>query len=225
MGLTICVGLPPSVREGDPEYVEYFDGQVEAVNGLLDAYGLPEYQEPSEIEEERAFEFELPEHAFLHCLRRLAAHLALKGELPPPGDERAASDPVLADYQKIFDVSLAQGKAAEMPFQHLIVHSDAEGFYVPVEFEEVIVTDPSLEIAGGIIGSSHALLGECRELALALELPEGLPLDEEAADAAIDAQGEGDAKWERYRVEAYACLALLRACEVSAETGAAVVFA
>jgi hypothetical protein len=219
------VGLPPGVGEEDPEYLEYFDGQVESVNKVLDAFGLPEYQEPFDIEEEQTFECDMLGYSGLHYLRRLAAHLALKGELPPPGDETASDDPVLNDYYRIFDASFTQGKAAEIPFQHLIVHSDAEGFYVPVEFDEVIIPDASLEIAGGMIGSSHALLRECTELALALEIPEDLSLDDGAFDAAFDAQGEGDAKWERYRVESYTCLALIDACEASIETGAAVVFA
>ncbi|MET0626654.1 MAG: hypothetical protein ABW250_27220 [Pyrinomonadaceae bacterium] len=224
MGLVISVGLPPETREGDPEYLEYFDGQVEAINSVLDSFGLPEYQEPFDIEEERTFEFDMLGYAGLHYLRRLAAHLALKGELPPPGEGDAASDPVLGDYYRIFDASFARGEAAGMPFQHLIVHGDAEGYYLPVEFEEVIAPDASLEIAGGTLGSSHALLRECRELAGQLELPEGLTPDDEAFDAPFDDQGLGDAKWERYRVESYVCLGLIQVCEASIETGAAVVF-
>jgi hypothetical protein len=218
------VGLPPEAREGDPEYLEYFDGQVEAVNGVLDSYGLPEYREPFDIEEGRTFEFDMLGHAGLHYLRRLAAHLTLKGELPPPGEGDAASDPVLNDYYRIFDASFARGEAAGMPFQHLIVHGDAEGYYLPVEFEEVITPDASLEIAGGTLGSSHALLRECRELARQLELPEGLTAEDEAFDAPFDEQGLGDAKWEQYRVESYVCLGLIGACEASIKTGAAVVF-
>ncbi|HEX7955760.1 MAG TPA: hypothetical protein VF508_02400 [Pyrinomonadaceae bacterium] len=225
VGLTICVGLPKEVQEEDPDYLEYFDGQVEAINGVLDSFGLPEYQEPFDIEDERTYECEMYGYAGLHYLRRLAAHLALRGELPPPGDEDAEKDPVLADYYKIFDAAFAQGKAAELPFQHLIVHSDAEGYYLPVEFEAVIIPDASLEIAGGMIGSAHALLRECRELARALELPEDLAADDEALWEAPETQGEGEAKWQRYGVESFTCLRLIRACEASVETGAAVVFA
>ena len=225
MGLVICVGLSPEVREGDPEYMEYFDGQVEAVNNILDAFGLPEYQEPFDIEEERTFECEMYGYSGLHYLRRLAAHLALKGELPPPGDEDAGSDTVLNDYNRIFDASFTQGKATGMPFQHLIIHGDAEGYYLPVEFEDVLIPDASLEIAGGMIGSSHALLRECRELAQALEIPEGLSLEDEALWVAVENQGRGETKWEQYGIESHACLCLLRACEVSVETGAAIVFA
>lgn len=225
MGLALCVGVPSEIRESDPEYVEYLEQQVEAINGVLESFGLPAHQEPFELEDERTFECELVGHAGLHYLRRVAAHIALGKELPPPGDEGAANDPVLSDYYRIFDASFGRGEATGIPFQHLIVHGDAEGFYLPVEFDDVIVPDASLEIAGGVLGSSHALLRECRELARALELPEDLSPEDEAVWEAAESQGEGEAKWEQYGVESHTCLALIKACEASVETGAAVVFA
>jgi hypothetical protein len=225
LGLAVCVGVPSEIRESDPEYVAYFERQVEAINEVLESFGLPAHREPFDVEDERTFECEMFGYSGLHYLRRVAAHLALSGELPPPGDEGAAGDSVLGDYYKIFDASLARGEASAMPYQHLIVHSDAEGYYLPVEFEDVIIPDASLEIAGGMLGSSHALLRECRELARALELPEDLSVEDEAVWEAAESQGEGEAKWERYGVESYTCLALIQACEASVETGAAVVFA
>ena len=225
MGLALCVGVPSEIHESDPEYVQYFEQQVEAINGVLESFGLPPHREPFDVEDERTFECEMIGFSGLHYLRRVAAHLALGKELPPPGDDGAASDPVLNDYYRIFDASFGRGEATGMLFQHLIVHGDAEGYYLPVEFEDVIIPDPSLEIAGGMLGSSHALLRECRELARMLEIPEDLSWEDEALSEAADKQGEGEAKWERYGVESYTCVALLKACEASVETGAAVVFA
>ncbi|MBV8857773.1 MAG: hypothetical protein JOZ02_12630 [Acidobacteria bacterium] len=225
MGLALFVGVPSEIRESDPEYVAYFEQQVEAINGVLESFGLPPHHEPFDVEDERTFECEMLGYSGLHYLRRLAAHLALGKELPPPGDDGAASDPVLSDYYRIFDASFARGQAAGMPFQHLIVHGDAEGYYLPVEFEDVIIPDASLEIAGGMLGSSHALLRECRELAQALELPEDLSVEDERLWLAPDTQGAGETKWERYGVESFTCLRLIRACEASVGTGAAVVFA
>jgi hypothetical protein len=225
VGLALCVGVPSEIRESDPEYVAYFEQQVEAINGVLESFELPPHHEPFDVEDERTFECDMIGYSGLHYLRRIAAHLALGRDLPPPGDDGAASDPVLSDYYKIFDASFARGQATGIPFQHLIVHGDAEGYYLPVEFEDVIIPDPSLEIAGGMLGSSHTLLRECRELAQVLELPEALSLEDEAVWAAAESQGEGEAKWERYGIESYTCLALIKACEASVETGAAVVFA
>jgi hypothetical protein len=225
LGLALCVGVPSEIRESDAEYVAYFEQQVEAINGVLESFGLPPHREPFDVEDERTFECEMIGYSGLHYLRRVAAHLALGRELPPPGDDGAASDPVLSDYYKIFDASFARGQATGMPFQHLIVHGDAEGYYLPVEFEDVILPDASLEIAGGMLGSSHALLRECRELARVLELPEALSPEDDAVWQAAESQGEGVEKWERYGVESYTCLALIKACEASVETGAAVVFA
>jgi hypothetical protein len=217
--------MPSEIRESDPEYLAYFEQQVEAINGVLESFGLPLHREPFDVEDERTFECEMYGYAGLQYLRRVAAHLALKGELPPPGDDDAPNDAVLYDYHKIFDANFARGNATGMPFQHLIVHGDAEGYYLPVEFDDVIIPDASLEIAGGVLGSSHALLRECRELAQALELPADLSVDDEQLWFAPESQGEGETKWERYGVESFTCLRLIRACEASVETGAAVVFA
>ena len=225
MGLALCVGVPSEIRDSDPEYIAYFEEQVEAINGVLESFGLPLHHEPFDVEDERTFECDMIGYSGLHYLRRLAAHLALGRELPPPGGDDAGGDPVLSDYYRIFDASFARGEASGIAFQHLIVHGDAEGYYLPVEFEDVIIPDASLEIAGGMLGSSHALLRECRELAQGLELPEDLSLEDERVWQAVESQGEGEAKWERYGIESYTCLALIRACEASVDTGAAIVFA
>jgi hypothetical protein len=225
LGLALCVGVPSEIRESDPEYVAYFEEQVEAINGVLESFGLPAHREPFDVEDERTFECEMYGFSGLHYLRRVAAHLALGRNLPEPGDDGAASDPVLSDYYRIFDASFARGESSGIPFQHLIVHGDAEGYYLPVEFDDVIIPDASCEIAGGMLGSSHALLRECLELAQALELPADLSVEDERLWLAPDTQGEGETKWEQYGVESFTCLRLIRACEASIETGAAVVFA
>ena len=217
--------MPSEIRESDQEYVEYFEQQVEAINGVLESFGLTPHHEPFDVEDESTLECEMIGYSGLHYLRRVAAYLALGKELPPPGDDGAASDPVLSDYYRIFDASFARGQATGIPFQHLIVHGDAEGYYLPVEFDDVILPDASLEIAGGMLGSSHALLRECRELAQMLELPADLSFEDDAVWQAVESQGEGESKWERYGIESYTCLALMKACEASVATGAAVVFA
>lgn len=226
MGLSIVVGLGAEVREEDDQgTLEYLEQQFEVINELLESFGLPPHREPYELDAGQVVSFDMFGYSGLHYLRRVAAHLALDEELPPPGSEETTSDdPALKDYYQLFDESFAEGKAAGMRFQHLIVHSDAEGYYLPVEFDEVILADPALEVEGDMIGSSHRLLEECLELARALELPPDLDPESEEVWEAAENQGEGEAKWQRYGVESHACLRLIRACQASIATGAAVVF-
>lgn len=225
MGLSVFVGLGTVLREeGEREALEQLGQQFEVVNELLESFALPPHREPYELEARQVVSVDLYGYSGLHHLRRVAAHLALGEELPPPGDEEAADDPALQDYYELFDARLSEGKAGGMRFQHLIIHGDAEGYYLPTEFDEVIHADPSLEVAGGMLGSAHRLLEECLELARALELPDELDVESDEVWEAAENQGEGEAKWQRYGVESHTCLALIKACRASIATGAAVVF-
>jgi hypothetical protein len=224
LGLSIFVGLGTTLsEEGDEAAVEQLEQEFEVINDLLESFGLPPHREPYELDAGQIVSFDLYGYSALHRLRRVAAHLARGEELPPPGDAEASHDPVLQEYYQLFDDNLLEGKAGGMRFQHLIMHSDAEGYYLPVEFDEVLIADPSLGIAGDTVGSSHRLLEECLELARALELPEDLEPESEAVWEAAGNQG-GGAKWQRYGVESHTCLALIAACRASVATGAALVF-
>lgn len=225
MGLSISVGLGAEVRaDGDDETLAYLEDQFEIINDLLESFGMSPHREPYELDPDRTLTLDMYGYSGLHYLRRVAAHLAFREELPPPGDEEAAADPVLAEYYQTFDEHLAEGKAAAMRFQHLIMHSDAEGYYLPLDFPEVIHADPSLEVSGDMLGSSPRLLAECLELAEALELPDDLDPESDEVWEAAESQGEGELKWQRYGIESHTCLALIRASRASVETGAAVVF-
>lgn len=65
---------------------------------------------------------------------------------------------------------------------HLICHSDAEGLYVPVDFDEVLYAEPDQKLPGGILGSSYRLLDELVLVApaLGIELADGELSDQEA---------------------------------------------
>src|SRR6185436_3680072 len=69
-------------------------------------------------------------------------------------------------------------------FDHLLHHSDAEGFYVPVDFDGVLHCDDTLEISGLIVGSSQRLLAECIQLRDALAIPADLDPEDDALWAA-----------------------------------------
>ena len=79
----------------------------------------------------------------IHYLRRIAVHLALGKSTPAPGNRETYQNVALnEEYFERFNA----GK--DITYQHLVVHSDAEGFYVPIEFNRVIAT-PTLRLSGG----------------------------------------------------------------------------
>ncbi|SNR83599.1 hypothetical protein SAMN05216252_101339 [Actinacidiphila glaucinigra] len=153
----------------------------------------------------------------LHTVRRLAVHLATDGRLPEPLDQaqRATDDPLLSKVYK------ALPGDPPGPFDHLIHHSDCEGYYVPVDFAHVIVDKKA---RGGYLGSSVRLLAETRRLAEALGLPEDLDPHSEEVFEVADAEEPTTERWQRYGVESYVCLQLLQAAKLSIATGAAIAF-
>jgi len=150
-------------------------------------------------------------------LRRVAVHLAATGTLPDPLEDarRAADDPLLRKACAVF-LSEPVG-----PFDHLINHSDCEGYYVPVDFEQVIVDE---SLVGVCLGSSVRLLAETRRIASALGLPEDLDPDSEEVLAACQAKTPATGGWQRYAIESYGCLRLIHAAQHSIATGAAIAY-
>ncbi len=152
----------------------------------------------------------------LHCLRRAAAWLESRNELPPtPGDIHAADDPVLRRHYE----GLSSAR-----FDHLINHSDAEGYYLPIDFPRVLVPGHELGVLGGMLGSSVRLLAECRKIAEALGIPGDLTETSKELWEAADRQGESDIPWERFGIESFSCVCLMKGCEQSIAHGAALVF-
>jgi len=217
MGLNLFVGY--LIEEEDAERFASIQDQFARVNQALKAAGLPPHIEPLDARDGAPWDCQMYGYSGLHYLRRVAAHIAAGHGLPPPGDDRAADDPVLRGFY-------AQFYNADRPkrFQHLIQHSDADGFYLPLAFHDVIFPDPALHVDGEAIGSVPMLLEECTQLAEVLALPLDLDPESEAVQDAADWQGKGETTWQRYGVESFTCLALYRACQISLESGCAIVF-
>ena len=150
MGLDLKVGVLADPNEAD-NYALY-KAQFEILNKVLRAEGLSEHVEPEELDD--IFTCDMS-HTAVHCLRRVAAYLALGKPIPPPGAGDAPEDPILGlDYWDQLR------KDERLKYQHLIVHSDAEGFYVPVDFERPL--DTSSELADcWMLGSTQRLRAEC----------------------------------------------------------------
>jgi hypothetical protein len=227
MGLAIEVGPLADLLENDPEGAQWLQENFVQLNKFLLGQKLPPHNEPTRCE---IFSCDMFGYSGLHYLRRIAAHLDLRNALPPPGnDEVIDNDEAMAEY-----LELAMQESSDSPdcvpnrkkrsFDHLLIHSDAEGFYLPQDFELVLTPAQEFEIPGDMVGSSQRLYKECQRLAAALELPPDLDPNSETIHNAADSQGTGASKWQQYGVESYICLQLLQACEHSIQTGAAIVF-
>ncbi|MDZ4834899.1 MAG: hypothetical protein SGJ27_14065 [Candidatus Melainabacteria bacterium] len=89
----------------------------------------------------------------LHKLRGFAAHIEFNGGTPTVEDQ-AANYPLLRN--------IYEGELITKQFQHLIEHSDSDGFYLPIDFAEPfpLVIDETLNSCG----SSFQLLNELNQI-------------------------------------------------------------
>lgn len=213
MGLNMVVGI---LADAEDEYADMVRTDFAVIQEFLDRVGAGPWAEP-DLDAEDVLEGEMHGYSGLHTVRRLAAHLAVDRSLPEPLKDahRATDDPVLTDLYA------ALPGAPAGPYDHVIHHSDCEGYYVPVDFERVIVDD---RLAGGYLGSSVRLLAECQRIAAALGLPEDLDPDSEEVFEAYDAEAPATEGWRRYGVESYVCLRLIHAAKHSIATGAVIAF-
>jgi hypothetical protein len=219
MGLSIEVGIVADLLVNDEEGAEHFQQEFSALSRHLTSIHLQPHVEPPDVE---VWSGDMHGYSGLHYLRRLAAHLHYTQTLPAPGDENSARGALLQRYYTDFDRSDTQ--QAFGAYDHLIIHSDAEGYYIPQDFERVIIPGESCPVAGGMVGSSQRLRKECEKIAAVLQLPLELQAGDERVFNAAESQGTGATVWERYGRESYSCLQLYHAAGHSVSTHAAIVF-
>lgn len=231
MGLCVGVGVLADLGEHDPEGAEWARADFAKINAALRAAGLPAHHEPDALPAEATrVGGDLFGYSGLHYLRRIAAHLWEGRPVPPPGDQNAAGDLVLQRYHQQQGeprpglLGRLTGARARGPrFDHLIMHSDAEGYYVPVDFPRVIFGAGDDDVPGGMLGSSPRLLAECEHLAAALGLPTDIDPEADAVFEAAESQGQGTG-WRAYGIEAHSCLHLIHCARASLRWRTAISF-
>lgn len=104
---------------------------------------------------------------------------------------------------------------------HLICHSDTEGFYVPIPFQELVLSDNPEVPGGGIIGSSDTLFRELVSMApaLGIALAGNELADHEAKRLSSEIENE-NALW----IEKTVWFDLFEAARLSLEHDTAIVF-
>jgi len=213
MGLAIGVGALAYLLENDQEGAKWLEEGFAAANLLLEGERLPMHSEPRTFKTPalRTSIGSFP-CSFIHYLRRAYAHRSANPSWmahPVGHNVDPAADPLVDD-------ELA------MLCSHLICHSDAEGFYFPINFSDVLFAEPEdSSLPGGMLGSSYRLLEELEVVApaLGIRLSDGRLSDNEAARInELACSGEGI-----YR-ELCSWLALYEAARLSIELKTAIVF-
>lgn len=216
MGLTVSVGvytddLPDEVRE-------QYRTDFRQINRILKNAGIPAHKEkPCGAEDWWNVGMG---YSSLHFLRRFAASVAVSERAPAPlrRNAHASNSPEIRAYLS------RVVRPASRVYDHLMCHSDAEGYYVPIDFPNVLNADQAVPLTGGRLGSSVRLRDECRRLADHLELPEtDFDLDDDGEWRRLKKASRGTV-WHRYPIEAFACAALRTACNPSIALKAAITF-
>jgi hypothetical protein len=197
--------------ENDPDSAERLREGFAAANKVLAANRIPLHSEPESLPQlrDRCSLHGYP-YSFLHYLRRAYAHRKadpswLAKPLPPGAEP--TNDPVLrTEYQR--------------EESHLLTHSDAEGFYLPVDFKDVL-SDSGEGVPGEVIGSSFRLFDELVFVApaLGIRLQESVLPDDQAEQINELLETE-----EELHIEKVVWLSLFEAARLSIQHKSAIVF-
>lgn len=214
MGLAVEVGMLAYLVVEDTEGAEWLRGSFAKVNDVLAENSLPLHDEPEQLPAmtNRAAILSYP-YSFLHHLRRVYARATNDPDWTPsptPQGENPADDPVLDEEMYMMS-------------SHLLCHSDSDGFYLPVEFDEVIIDDRDQDrIPGGLLGSSFRLMDELVRIAptLGIAIDSGRLSDAEAAKVNSEATKE-----ERLWIEKTVWISLFESARLSIEHRTAISFA
>ena len=213
MGLCVSTGALAWLNENDAEGAEWTRESLAKVNEVLAEKGLPPHVEPEQLPamKDRAGVLGYP-YSFLHHLRRVYARVLNNPNWTPTpvseGEDPASDSAV---EEKLFEMS-----------SHLLCHSDAEGFYLPIDFNDIIIDDKNQErIKGGLLGSSHRLMEELIVVApkLGVKLDGSDLLDAEAERIKKESESE-EGLW----IEKTVWLSLFEAARLSIQHKTAICF-
>ncbi|VEP13175.1 conserved hypothetical protein [Hyella patelloides LEGE 07179] len=229
MGLAVAVGRLADLNVHDPEGAEWLRESLSKVNEVLAEKGLPQHKEPEQLPSMQSrTAIATYSYSFLHHLRRFYARATNAPDwipTPTPEGEDPAQDPVLDEEMYMMS-------------SHLLCHSDCEGFYLPIKFDEVIVDregwrgDLAISnrgvdeknqgrVFGGLLGSSYRLMDKLLSITpkLGIELDRGRLTDAQAQRIDEDSQSN-KGLW----IEKTVWLSLFEAARLSIEFKTAICF-
>ncbi len=217
MSVCVQVAYTAQMKVTDPDGFKRSKKRFAALEKA--AEGVTGYKEP--VDGEYWWAQLLPSNGVAY-LQRAAWYLWTNRKLPAPGTDdfdSIAGD--LDDMAERLVDKLGISNKKGQSFDHLCFHRVSEGYWLPVDFESVLIVSNEFD---GCLGSSVRMLKELEWLADALDLDLTMNHDDKKVWAARDNPGKGKAKWQKYGIESFNCLRMYRACQKSIELGAAITF-
>ncbi len=138
MGLSVLVGVLADLCAHAPEGAEWAAKNLAAVAALMETSGLPPHQEPKGV---AVWSADAYGYGGLHHLQEIVG-LVWQGKAIPKGplDDKYPTETALfqAALPQLTPSKLRRffkGRKTKIPFIHLVVHSDVDGYYFPIDFE------------------------------------------------------------------------------------------
>jgi hypothetical protein len=219
MSVAISVGFLDEMRRCDEEGFATYRKVFKEIKAMLEKANLPVYDEPEDLQGKGWWSQVLPSNGIAY-LQRLAAYLWKSEEMPDPGTQEIDNPLQEGEMEFLSEdcyCSPDVPNLKEQRFDHLVCHSPRDGYWLPLDFDLVII-EPE-----GHFASSVRLKKACEDIAAELELPLDLDLKaKEMREAALN-PGKGRTGWKKYGIESYNCLLMYQAATRSVELGAAIV--
>ena len=238
MGLGITVGVLADLIRNDPEGAEIIRRDFAEIRRAMLAAGLASHSEPEECD---VWFADGMGYSGLHALREVAGFVwkglqvprtpMLTGQETPHSDELyEAAVPFLfgKDGLSLWQRLVGRKNGREpSPFMHLVCHGDAEGYYVPTDFEvPLIPLDDEDTTVAWPLGSVQRLRAEIAVLSQVLDIPRELTPQSPDLTVLLEHEqpNEDGALWQAQPIATYSALILRDACDASLSTGAAISF-
>lgn len=210
MGLGIDVGSLAHLKVHDEEGAKWLREDLAAVNEVLRENNLPAHDEPEILPpfRSRAGVSSFPYSSLHHLRRAYALWRRYPGTLVRPcaAGENPAKD------KAVDEITFGTMDS------HPLCHSDCEGFYLPIDFREIITDE---RVPGAILGSSDRLFEELCAVAPVI----GITLQTcQLTDAEADRINAYMLREDEFHIEQMVWIALFEASRLSREHKTAIVF-
>lgn len=240
MGLGVTVGILADLIKNDPEGADWVRDELRATSNALLEFNLAQHVEPTDCPVWSASSYG---YSGLHALREVAGYVWAGSDIPRTKIDGTGGTPMEdalfeaclnfmqsepPEPKGMLERLMSKNTEPKPPsFIHLIAHSDAQGYYMPIDFAvpvtPSIIDDDTAHLWP--VGSAPSLAREVDQLCAALGMPKTLTHQSgEVQEALVTTVASSEPLWRIQSVATYTALLLRDACVASKQSGAVIAF-